>query len=112
MEKYAKSCGDRPDKVHRTLNYIGTHGGGAKSGESSTVPQGTDNTYNKAVSRKIDGVSVKVPCGYDATARILTACNVPFKMSVVRVAMCPEPLDLGRENDARNNLVCLATYKL
>ena len=107
MEEIAKSCGDRPDKVHRTLDYVGTHGGGAKSGESSTVPQGTDKTYNKAVSRKIDGVWVKVPCGYDATARILTACNVPFKMSVVRVAMCPEPVDLGRENDA-----CVAFFRM
>ena len=27
VEKNVKSTGDRPDKVLRTLNYIGTHGG-------------------------------------------------------------------------------------
>ena len=92
--------GDRREKVVHVLKYMGRHGGSIKSCESSSLRQGTLDKYSSPVSRTIDGQSVRVEMGYDTCARVLHAADIEFKMTITRVAFCPEPKDLGRCNDA------------
>ena len=98
--KISAQEGSSDAQVKFVLEYLGQHGGIAKSCESSTKKQGTVQTYTSTRRRTVKGDRVMVKKGYDAVVRILTAAGIDFDLSVTPVLLCPEPADLGRSHIA------------